>query len=117
MREINLGFHQQSECVNRQRPCEYGCFESEAVPELERVVTKVPSKLMSLHLKYDCPERPVRCSLCLQDVKAKLTVVHDMQECGKRPVSCRVEVRMMSSFCDLVVSTELLTLLVYCRDV
>jgi len=91
VREINLGFHQQSECVNRQRPCEYGCVESEAVPELERVVTKVPSKLMSLHLKYDCPERPVRCSLCLQDVKAKLTTVHDMQECGKRPVSCRVE--------------------------
>lgn len=67
------------------------------MPELERVVTKVPSKLMSLHLKYDCPERPVRCSLCLKDVKAKLSAVHAMQDCGKRPVSCRVEVMRISS--------------------
>ena len=62
--------------IHTCRECEYGCVVSEAVPEMERVVTKVPAKIMPLHLKYDCPERIVKCSLCVQEVKAKVSYIH-----------------------------------------
>ena len=92
VRVANLTYHSESECVNRLCDCENKCVVSENVPLLERVVLKVAAKLMPFHLKYDCPERLVKCSLCVQDVKAKVMSAHEAQYCGKRLVSCQVEV-------------------------
>jgi hypothetical protein len=87
----NFDFHMSTQCTERMSPCENGCVESEDVPLSERQVVKVCAKVMHLHLKYDCPERLNRCSLCLDYVKAKHFPVHDRDECRRRVVDCRTE--------------------------
>ena len=89
VREADVSNHERHDCLNRLVDCEQGCVQSELVPETERVINKFPAKVMALHLKFECPERMNRCSLCLKDVKNKLISSHDLQECGKRLVECR----------------------------
>jgi hypothetical protein len=90
VRVKNIEFHTTTQCPERMSLCENGCVESEEVPIAERKVCRILSKVMHLHLKYDCPERQNRCSLCLKPVKAKYVIMHDRDECARRVVNCRV---------------------------
>ena len=90
VRCANLEHHTTTQCSERMADCENGCLESELVPESERRVLKVLAKVMHLHVRYDCPERINRCSLCLNGVKAKQCTKHDIEECPKRIVACRM---------------------------
>lgn len=95
--------HQRTECTNRLVPCPHGCMETIAAastttataasvapgaPPQERPRC-VPAKLLPYHLKYDCPHRPARCSLCQGDVTAATLTQHQEDQCPRRMVHCR----------------------------
>jgi len=88
VRASNLEYHQNKECAERYVDCENKCIVDEFVPISERQIRKIVSKLMALHLKFDCSERFNRCSLCLEGVKAKDVTNHDKDECKGRKVHC-----------------------------
>ena len=91
VRVANLTAHEQQQCQNRLVDCPNGCVESELVALSDRKVLKVPARVLQLHLKYDCPERRNRCSLCMQDVRACEREEHEREGCPRREVQCRVE--------------------------
>ena len=90
IRVKHLDHHLQKQCTERMISCEYNCLINENVPVDEQQVVKICAKVMHLHLKYDCPERLNRCSLCLQSIKAKHSLKHEQEECPKRIVACRM---------------------------
>jgi ankyrin repeat protein len=85
MKYRELEHHLAHECSERLVLCEFGCF-SDAV---SRAVTRLPAKLMPLHLQYECPLRKKVCNLCGEKVLDQDVSRHNESLCPERPVQCR----------------------------
>lgn len=108
--------HVEMECAQRLVVCPNGCVEvHQEVPSGNELVCieiggsidvarsqnlsstgyrekirEIPAKLLPYHLKYDCPHRHTRCSLCLDEsVLHKDLMTHQAEVCMKRMVHCR----------------------------
>lgn len=52
---------------------------------------EVVGEALSLHLKYDCPKRITKCSLCQKSMTVEELSFHKSKVCPKRVVRCTNE--------------------------
>jgi hypothetical protein len=115
-----MNHHLLNECTNRLIDCEFGCYETTQIVAVaaatisktasnaskqstsntyiatttssdeKYIIKKIPANLMSYHKKYDCPEREIKCSLCITSIKLKYLKDHE-ENCECRQVDCRIK--------------------------
>ena len=88
VRFVDMPGHRANVCDNRQVKCPLKCVEDESVPVLQRVVTTLTAKMVEIHKKFECPQRPLQCFNCKEYIKSKDMEVHKRTLCAMREVPC-----------------------------
>jgi ankyrin repeat protein len=83
--------HLLKECENRLVPCPNQCVNHERSTFQETVIQCIPGKLLAMHVKSECPERLITCSLCQLSIKSKYLLLHQKNDCLQRSVHCSNE--------------------------
>ena len=85
VRAADLEKHRSEECENRLVSCPLKCLDAST-----NHIMLIVQHAVDLHCKYECSERPIKCSRCAQSLKAKDSELHTTLRCPARLVNCRI---------------------------
>eukprot|EP00605_Chrysophyceae_sp_TOSAG23-4_P001653 GSChrysophyteH1.ASY1.ANO1.1814.1 assembled CDS len=89
VRYIDLPGHRNNVCNEREVRCPLKCKVDYSVPPLQQQVVTLTAKMVDIHKKFECPERPLQCFMCKDYVKSRDMDEHRHTLCPMRETPCR----------------------------